>query len=201
MEEEQVRRKPLSAAAAVEPEHPATGQQAGNRTGDFEKIFQVHHAMVFRAAYRVTGNYSDAEDVLQTVFLRLLRRDSDAEAVENLDSYLYRSAVNSALDLLRSRQNARLVPLDDVAPRLAEDPSLAPDRAHAAGEIRQWLRQAVARLGPRAAEIFVLRFFEGKANGDIAQILGTTEGTVAVTLHRTRDRIRQELRSYLRGKS
>src|SRR5207253_3543320 len=82
--------------------------------GEIEQICRDHHGMVFRAAYRITGNASDAEDVLQTVFLRLMRRDASAEAVGNMASYLHRAAVNSALDLMRSRQNARSIPLDDV---------------------------------------------------------------------------------------
>ncbi len=161
-----------------------------------EQVFHDYHAMVFRAAYRITGNSSDAEDVLQTVFLRLVRRDPGAEAVENVASYLHRAAVNSALDLMRSRQVARSVPLDDVAPQLTENSSLAPDRAHASGEIREWLRNAIARLSPLAAEIFTLRFYEGLENPEIARILGTTAGTVAVTLSRARDRIEKEFRSY-----
>src|SRR5204862_1448106 len=104
--------------------------------GEIERIFRDHHGMVFRAAYRITGNPSDAEDVLQTVFLRLVRRDADADAVENVASYLHRAAVNSALDLMRSRTNARSVPLDDVAPVLTENSSLAPDRAHSSTEAR-----------------------------------------------------------------
>lgn len=164
--------------------------------GEIERIFREHHAMVFRAAYRITGNPSDAEDVLQTVFLRLVRRDSGAAVVENVGSYLHRAAVNSALDLMRARGNARNVPLDDVAPMLRENASLAPDRAQSSAEARDWLRGAVARLSPQAAEIFSLRFFEGKDNAEIAEIVGTTPGTVAVTLSRTRDRIEKEFRAY-----
>ncbi len=189
MFEEQGRSDPLGAAIQMQP--PQTSPE------ELEKIFKDHHASVFRAAYRVTGSLSDAEDVLQTVFLRLLRRASDAQAVENMGSFLHRAAVNAALDLVRSRQNVRQVPLEDVAPLLPENPALSPDRAHTAGEIREWLRTAIARLSPRAAEIFVLRFFEGKDNSEIAARLGTTQATVAVTLSRTRDRIEQEYRSYM----
>ena len=169
--------------------------------GEVERIFRNHHGMVFRAAYRITGNASDAEDVLQTVFLRLLRRDPESEAVENVPSYLHRAAVNSALDLMRSRTHARSVPLDDVAPTLAENAARGPDRALGSVEAREWLRAAVARLSPQAAEIFALRFFEGKDNGEIARIVGTTTGTVAVTLSRARDRIEKEFRIYQGEKS
>jgi len=189
MYEEQGRSKKVEATAQLETVQTALP--------DLDAIYREHHAMVFRAAYRVTGNASDAEDVLQTVFLRLLRRDPEAEAVANIEGYLRRAAVNSAVDLVRSRQAAANVPLEDVAPLLPENPSLAPDRVHGSAVIRQWLRQAVARLSPRAAEMFVLRFFEGQDNPQIAQALGTTTGSVAVTLSRTRDRIQQEFRSYM----
>ena len=71
--------------------------------------------MVFRAAYRVTGNAGDAEDVMQTVFLRMMKRDQAAEPVGNMTSFLHRAAVNAALDLVRSRQNVRNIPLEPQA--------------------------------------------------------------------------------------
>jgi RNA polymerase sigma-70 factor, ECF subfamily len=189
MNEGQERSEMVEATVQMEPVQAAAP--------DLDRIYREHYATVYRAAYRVTGNASDAEDVLQTVFLRLLRRDRDAEAVANMEGYLRRAAVNSAVDLIRSRQAAAQVPLEDVAPLLAENASLTPDRVHGSAVIRQWLRQAVARLGPRAAEVFALRFFEGRDNPEIAEALGTTAGSVAVTLSRARDRIQQEFRSYM----
>ncbi|MFN0164970.1 MAG: RNA polymerase sigma factor [Bryobacteraceae bacterium] len=158
---------------------------------DLESVFHQHATMVYRAAFRVTGNHQDAEDVLQTVFLRLLRRTA---SMENPESYLRRAAVNSAIDLVRSRA-AQMVPLEEAAHRQTE--FLAPDRASSSAELRAWLRRAIARLHPTAAQMFVLRFFEDKENPEIARMLGTTPGSVAVTLHRTRERIQQELRKYL----
>lgn len=166
---------------------------------DLERIFRENYAAVFRAAYRVTGNASDAEDALQAVFLRMLKRNPDAEPVENMPSFLHRAAVNAALDLVRARQNIRDIPLDDLEPVLAEPSQHRPDRLQAASEIREWLRGALARLNPRIAQMFALRFFEGKDNPEIARLLDTTPGTVAVTLSRTRDRLEKEFRSYLGG--
>jgi RNA polymerase sigma-70 factor (ECF subfamily) len=165
-------------------------------TLELEKLFREHHALVFRAAYRIAGNANDAEDVLQTVFLRILRRPPDADAVDHVKTYLYRAAVNAALDLIKSRQAARNIPLEDVEMKLTDNPSQAADRAVDSGEIREWLRRAVGRLSPNAAEIFTLRFFEGKANPEIAEMLGTTQNTVAVTLSRARERIQREFKAY-----
>ena len=47
--------------------------------GEFERVFRAHHGLVFRTAYRITGNAADAEDVSQTVFLRLFRREIGRE--------------------------------------------------------------------------------------------------------------------------
>ncbi len=68
------------------------------------EMYRDHHAMVFRTAYRITGNAADAEDVLQTVFLRMARRDEWADAIERPENYLRRSAVHAALDLVRARR-------------------------------------------------------------------------------------------------
>jgi len=178
-------------AAQMEP--------AAASVNDLEQIFREHHAMVFRAAYRVTGNAGDAEDVMQTVFLRMAKRDQSAEPVGNMTSFLHRAAVNAALDLVRTRQNVRNIPLDELEPVLAEPAHRSPERAHSAGEIREWLRGALARLNPRIAEMFTMRFFEGKDNPEIARLLNTTPGTVAVTISRTRDRLQKEYEAYLGG--
>jgi len=178
-------------AAPLEPAPPSTA--------DLERIFRENHALVFRSAYRVTGNPNDAEDVLQTVFLRLLKRDPGAEPVGNMTSFLHRAAVNAALDLMRARQNVRNIPLDELEPVLAEPAQRRPDRLQGSSEIREWLRGALARLNPRIAEMFMLRFFDGKENPEIARLLSTTPGTVAVTLSRTRDRLEKEYRVYMGG--
>jgi RNA polymerase sigma-70 factor (ECF subfamily) len=177
----------------------AQRESANMPEAELERIFREHHALVFRAAYRVTGNADDAEDVLQTVFLRMVKRDAGAERVENMASFLHRAAVNAALDLVRARQNVRSIPLDELEPVLSEPAHRSPERIRHSGEIREWLRGALARLNPRIAEMFMLRFFDGKDNPEIARLLETTPGTVAVTLSRTRDRLEKEYRAYLGG--
>jgi RNA polymerase sigma-70 factor, ECF subfamily len=159
---------------------------------DFERKFQAHSGLVFRVAYRVTGNAADAEDVLQTVFLRLLRRAPNAEALENEESYLRRAAINAALDLIRSRQANKTVPLLEIASQRR-----APD----GGELHQALSGAVARLNPRSAQVFALRFFEDMNNRQIASLLGISQVLVAGIIFRARRQLQKELRPYLGGRS
>jgi RNA polymerase sigma-70 factor (ECF subfamily) len=158
-----------------------------------ERFWSQHSEAVFRAAYRVTGNSADAEDVLQTVFLRLARR-GDGELDDRAGGYLHRSAVNAALDVVRSRQRAGWVPLEPAGGEsVLASAEPGPERERAGRELRANLRLAMARLSPRAAEIFALRYFEGMPNREIADLLGISQGVVAVLLHRTRARLRKEL--------
>jgi RNA polymerase sigma-70 factor (ECF subfamily) len=158
---------------------------------ELEGVFRSHHDLVFRTAYRITGNAVDAEDALQTVFLRLLRRGRSAEPLENPESYLRRAAVNAALDIIRARQADQTVPLPEDSSGLM--PSVQSD----VSGLRQALARAIAQLKPRPAEIFALRFLEGLSNRQIAQALGISQVLVAVVVHRTRQQLRKELRPYL----
>lgn len=178
--------------ATMQISQPAMADIPGEagRTG-LEQIFIRHKDLIFRAAYRITGNSSDAEDVLQTVFLRLVRHE-DVLAIANLAAYLHRSAVNAALDLLRTRKDAQTVSLD-VDPQLPQLTTAG--TAARATELRDWLRQALARLNPRWAEMFVLRFVEDFSNREIAGMMKTSPAVVAVVLHRTRAQLKKDFKS------
>src|SRR5258708_27836448 len=93
-----------------------------------EEVFRAHQSCVLKAAFRVTGSMADAEDVSQSVFLRLARGTVDHARISNMQSYLQRSAVNAALDLIRSRGHREIVPVE-VAEELQSNLRLSPERA------------------------------------------------------------------------
>ncbi len=164
-------------------------------TRELERVFEAHHGRIYRAAYRITGNAGDAEDVLQTVFLRLLRQGWAAASVAHVEGYLQRAAINAALDVVRARRTAASAPLEEAAS--AADSRLEPDRCHDNSELAACLRRAIATLAPKPAEMFALRYFEGFDNQEIARMLGTSQSDVAVTLHRARVRLQEQIRSQL----
>lgn len=149
---------------------------------ELESVFDACHGLVFRTAYRITGNAADAEDVLQTVFLRLLRRDSANGPLKNPESYLRRAAIHASLDTVRAGRGTH-VPIDQVIEPLAQSEPV---------ELRKSLILALARLSPREAEVFALRCFEDLSNKEIALTLGISQVHVAVILHRARTQIRAE---------
>jgi RNA polymerase sigma-70 factor (ECF subfamily) len=164
------------------------GQETNTLPTPLAKLYLEQHDRLFRAAYRVVGNATDAEDVVQTVFLRLTLRDSDAPAADNVPGYLYRATINTALDLLRTRREGQVVSLELVEHR--QDAQADTEQDHV---LRTRLRDALARLNPRWAEMFVLKHIEGCDNGEIARLCSTSQAVVAVTLFRTRSRLKAEL--------
>jgi RNA polymerase sigma-70 factor, ECF subfamily len=160
-----------------------------------ETLFRQQSDRVFRTAYRVTGSAADAEDVLQTVFLRLARDRESLSIPENPEGYFARAAINASLDLLRGRKRSKAVAFDDA---LAEPSQNDPETGHEDRELRNLIRVAVSRLAPTAAQMFTLRYFEGYDNGEIARIMKTSALVVGVTLHRARARLRKEIGDYLK---
>src|SRR5713101_1518023 len=168
-----------------------------------EILFRQHSDRVFRTAHRVTGSAADAEDVLQTVFLRLARGPESPSVLENPEGYFARAAINASLDLLRSRKRSRAVAFDEVETGKVVASFAAPrnpEAGHEDRELRNLIRAAVSRLGANAAQMFTLRYFEGYDNGEIARIMSTSALVVGVTLHRARARLRKEIGRYLRAR-
>lgn len=170
----------------------ATGEGiVSTHPSQFSRLFEEYHGLVFRTAYRITGSAADAEDVLQNIFLRLMRRDSAAALISE-ESYFRRAAVNASLDVLRARRGELNLPLDEFPSREGGSQSR---------ELRDCLRRAFTKLTPRSAEIFALRYLEGFSNRQIAQMLDMSQVLVAVTLHRTRRQLQKEIQSYFGGRS
>ena len=159
-------------------EMPSTSVPAG-----FAGLYERHYEAVFRAALRVTGNPADAEDVLQTVFLRVFSQ-GDAEAGRLSAAYFRRAAVNAAVDVLRRRAVHRETVYDDLGPAAAVESSPL---------LKEQLRRAVATLEQDDATMFLLRYVEGLSNEELASMFQLEKNTVAVRLHRIRTRLQAEL--------
>lgn len=164
---------------------------------DLEILFREHYDQIYRTAYRVTGSPVDAEDVLQTVFLRLAKREGKLDLQPNPAGYLLRSAINASLDIMRGRTRSKSVAIDDVATEQLESSFISPETEQQDRELRRLIQEAIGKLGTKAAEMFVLRYYEGYGNREIAEMLGTSQMVVGVMLHRSRTRLKKEIGQYL----
>jgi RNA polymerase sigma-70 factor, ECF subfamily len=156
---------------------------------EFERLYREHATFVYRTALRITRNAEEAEDILQTIFLRLLRRESSPDLLERPRAYLYRAAVNAALDAIESRRNRWETPdVREIEAVLPSPDSSAKERLH------QQLHKAIAELNPTSAEILILRYMHNYSDAAIAKMLGKSRGGVAVTLYRARARLKKFIR-------
>ena len=150
----------------------------------FAGLYERHYEAVFRTALRVTGRPADAEDVLQTVFVRLLSGSEHDEAARRPAAYFRRAAVNAAVDVLRRREIRAASMYDDQAPHAAVQPQAL---------LKARLRRAIATLDSDDATLFLLRHVEGLSNEELAEMFDIEKNNVAVRLHRIRQRLQAEL--------
>ena len=150
----------------------------------FAELYERHYAIVYRAALSITGNPADAEDVLQTVFLRVLNQSSRQSLAELQQSYFRRASANAAVDLLRRRTSHPESQLDDASPIAAvESQPLLKER----------LRRAIATLEHDDAVLFLLRYVEGLSNGELSEMFNLDKNNIAVRLHRIRRTLQAEM--------
>jgi RNA polymerase sigma-70 factor (ECF subfamily) len=148
---------------------------------EFEQLFREHSQLLYRTAYSLLDNPADAEDVLQTIFLRLLRNGLPSGFQKNVKGYLYRAAVNASLDTIRARKRQ----VHAVEAPVAEADSAAVEETH------RRLAEALTELDPEAAEILVLKYVHSYKDADIAKTIGTSRGAIAMRLLRSRSRLKK----------
>ncbi len=150
----------------------------------FAELYERHYEAVFRAALRVTGNAADAEDVLQTVFLRVMARGGDIDDLALPAAYFKRAAVNAAVDVLRRRELRAESVHYLTSPGAGVQPPVL---------LKEQLRRALGILTNDDATLFLLRHVEGLSIDELAELFRIEKNNVTVRLHRIRQRLQAEL--------
>jgi RNA polymerase sigma-70 factor (ECF subfamily) len=173
----------------------------------FENLVNEHGRQVLRTALRVLRDASLAHDVHQEVFLAIWRRWHRYNGDVHWPAYLYRATVRKALELARARRGlvraggpaapgweSNTAEGGGATNRVVTD---SPDGAMQMDELQQRLAAALTRLPRRQADAFILSRLEGLQAAEVAKILGCSEPTVRVHLHRAVIRLARELHEYL----
>lgn len=164
---------------------PASAGGPGLRELDFEGFAATRWRRLVRTAYLLTGDYHEAEDVVQATFAKVFRNWSRISRLEEPDAYVHRALVNNNLSRHRRRRVRQL-----LVPVL-------PDRAHTAGgghrdvEERSVLLQALAELPQRQRAVVVLRYWEDMSEHQVAEILGCSLGNVKSQANRGLAKLRR----------
>ncbi len=188
----------IGRAATTSPADPELDRRwlAGDE-GAMAEVHSRYRRRLEGVAYRIVGNQADAEDVVQRVFVALPRAAYDGTA--SLWSYLYRSAVNGSVNLLRSRK--RRVGLEREVlsqARMRGDASPGPEAQVLEGEILAAVAKALLEVKPQHRRALVLRIHHGLTNVEIAERELVPPATVGTWLRRGREELREALGPLLR---
>ena len=152
----------------------------------FDQIVRQREAQLLRIAHRMLGNWADAEDVVQEAFFRLHRQARKFPSEAALGAWLYRVIVNLCVD--RSRR----VSATDELPELRANEHSA-EAALLRDEQKRILMIALGRLPAKERAAIILREIEDLPTADVADILGSSEGTVRSQISKAMSRLRELL--------
>jgi RNA polymerase sigma-70 factor, ECF subfamily len=173
------------------------------REGDmraFRGLVEIHKRFVFRLAWDLTGNFHDAEDLSQEVFVRMFRSLDRFRGDCKLSTWLYTITSHTWIELYgtgRSKFNRSLLPLEDDRtedfPLAAESSGTSPEDSAETSLFHKHVQNALSSLSPRERGVFVLRFFHDLKLSDIADHLKITPGAVKSHLYRSVRKMQKEL--------
>jgi len=169
------------------------------RSGDdegFRLLVERHSRGIYRAAYRITGNAADADDVVQETFLRAYRAIGRFDARASFTTWAHRIAINCSLDMIdaRKRRDGRVNDGEDLSAIASS--AATPDRVVHGMQMQRAVAVAMERLSGNERTAFVLRHFEGMPLEEIGKVLGTQLNATKNTVFRAVRKLREQLQPY-----
>ena len=189
---------PALSPSELDPDRELVDRWQAGDTSAFESLIRRHERRVFGLLLRMLGDPQEAEDVAQETFLNLHRHGHRFRSQSRFSTFLYRVAVNAALNRRRSlgRRRARTEALErrqEAGDDLPESPR-GPEDAAAGSEIQVRVQRAIVALPEHLRMPLVLFDIEGLSYSDVADVLRVAEGTVKSRIHRARQALREHLR-------
>jgi len=176
------------------------------RHGDeqaFNELVRLFEKKVYAYAYQMVSNHTEADEVLQETFVRLVKNISRLRSDTNFTSFVYRIATNLCIDLLRKRQR-RMVNVEDSEEELAGRFQLelsrnipTPEEELERRELLEMINAAIAELPPKQQATIVLHDVEGYSKEEISRIMDCPQATVRSNLHIARSKVKKRLSELL----
>ncbi len=158
----------------------------------FQKIVDKYRTQVASIAYKMVGDYEDAKDISQIVFVKTYQNLEDFDTTKKLSTWLYRITINASIDFIRKHKKHKHESLDNIFGALREKKADV-EKLYQRSLINWAIKSSLEALNPRQRSVFVLRDLEGLDIKEVAQITGMPQATVRWYLHRARSKLRGEL--------
>jgi len=167
----------------------------------FERLMESSHRQAYSLAYRLTGNASEAEDLVQEAFVRAYRFFRRYDRSLPFTSWLYRIITNVHIDSVRRRGKLQTTSLDHTGADGATtweiaDPNDSPEKLTVDQILDSHIQLGLKAMTPEFRAAVVLADIEGMAYEDVAEAMGTSIGTVRSRIHRGRKQLREYLKLY-----
>lgn len=146
----------------------------------FESIVPLYSEKLYWAIRRIVLCHDDANDVLQNVFIKVWNGIDDFQNRSKLSTWLYRIAVNEALDFLRRKRNVASL---DISDNISVANSLEADQYFDGDMAQALLQEAIASLPDVQRVVFNLRYYDEMKYSEISQLLDTSEGALKASYH------------------
>lgn len=162
-------------------------------------IFEQYQKKVYRIAYGVVREREDAHDVVQEVFIKLFRSIKNFRGKSQFYTYLYRMAMNTALDHVRKMKKTRATSLDEEgSPQPADEIEDRPEHNLYRKELEEKLKEALDKLPADQKATLIFREIEELSYQEIAETMGCSIGTVMSRLHYGRKKLQELLKDDLK---
>lgn len=168
----------------------------------FEQLIENYQTKVFNIALRIIGNYDDANDLAQEVFLRVYKSIKSFKGESSFSTWIYKITKNVCLDEIRKRRNKNVISLDEEiklnsgeVTRQVESSDDTPDVALEKSEMKDLINKAISELSDEHRVVIVLRDIQGFSYEEIAKIIDCPEGTVKSRINRARKALKKILKS------
>jgi len=178
--------------------------QQGDQSA-FETLVRRYQDKVLNTCYRFLGNPDDARDAAQEIFIKVYTNLKKFKPHARFSTWLYRVAVNHALNALRSRKRRRgillfsALPLQESLIRITDN-TLQPDQNYAESEQHDLVMRAIEQLGERQRSLVILHQFEGLAYKEIAEVMGMSKSAVESQLCRAKKKLLLILKPVIEGR-
>jgi len=168
----------------------------------FELLVEGYQKKAFNIAYRMLGNYDDANDLVQETFIRIFKSIKNFKEQSSFSTWVYRITTNVCLDELRKRKNKNFVSIDEDiklddsdVKRQIESDAPTPEETLERKEIKKIVGDAIGELSEEHRLVVVLRDIQGFSYEEIARITKCPEGTVKSRINRARQALKEVLKT------
>ncbi|MEQ8189102.1 MAG: sigma-70 family RNA polymerase sigma factor [Candidatus Eremiobacterota bacterium] len=155
------------------------------KSDNFSILFQRHYIMIFNLSIRMLGNYEEAEDVTQDVFIKAYKHLNNFKGQSSFKTWIYKIGSTTCIDVIRKKKSLwnYLSKITEIKEHESED--------------KEWVQDVLNSLPERQRLLLIMKYIQDFSSKEIAEILNSTEGSIKVQICRARENFKEKSKKYL----